>query len=80
MLKDLTIQTKKIDLIQWLSTIEDENVLDKIADLIAKESKNDWWLTTSDAEKSSIEKGLNDAENGKLNPHTKAREIYGKWL
>jgi predicted transcriptional regulator len=78
--KDLTIQTKKIDLIQWLSTIEDENILDKIADLIAKESKNDWWLTTSDAEKSSIEKGLNDAENGKLNPHTKAREIYGKWL
>lgn len=36
MLKDLTIQTKKTDLIQWLSTIEDENILDNIADLIAK--------------------------------------------
>jgi len=41
MFKDLTIQTKKVDIIQWLSTIEDENILDKIADFIAKEYKND---------------------------------------
>jgi hypothetical protein len=74
------IQTKKIDLIQWLSTIEDESILDKVSDLITKEVKKDWWLNVSNAEKKSIEKGIIDAENGKLNPHTKAREVYGKWL
>ncbi len=77
---ELEIQTKKIDLIQWLSTIEDESILDKVADLITKERKKDWWLNASDAEKASIEKGINDAENEKLNTHTKARDIYGKWL
>ena len=51
-----------------------------MADLIAEESNSDWWLTTSDAEKSLTEKGLNGAENGKLNPPIKAREIYGKCL
>jgi predicted transcriptional regulator len=78
--KQLNIQTKKIDLIQWLSTIEDEDILDKVSDLITNERKRDWWLLTTEAEKKSIEKGISDAEDGKLNPHSKAREIYGKWL
>ena len=77
---DLEIQSKKIDLIQWLSTIEDESLLDKVADLITEEGKKDWWLNASEAEKVSVEKGLKDAENGKLNTHSKARDIYGKWL
>ena len=32
------------------------------------------------AEKESIEKGLADAEAGKLNPHDKAKQLYEKWL
>jgi len=31
-------------------------------------------------EKESIEKGLADAEAGKLNPHAKAKKLYEKWL
>lgn len=80
MTADLTIQTKKIELIQWLSTVEDLSILDKVLDLIVNERKKDWWIDTSDIEKKSIEKGINDANSGKLNPHSKAREIYGKWL
>ena len=30
--------------------------------------------------KEAIEQGLKDAEAGKLNPHSKARELYEKWL
>jgi hypothetical protein len=77
---ELAFQTKKIDLIQWLATVEDEAVLDKVADLFKQERENDWWMNTSDAEKSSLEKGISDAENGNLNPHSKATDIYGKWL
>jgi hypothetical protein len=80
MAANLTIQTKKIELIQWLSAIEDISILDKIADLITHEQKKDWWGETSAAAKNSIEKGIADAENGKLQPHSKARDLYGKWL
>lgn len=80
MTTDLKIQTKKIELIQWLSTIEDLNLLEKIHDLLTVEVQKDWWNEISDAEKVSIEKGLEDAKNKKLNPHSKAKEIYGKWL
>ena len=34
----------------------------------------------SEDEKKSIEAGLNDAENGKLNDHSQARKLYEKWL
>lgn len=74
-----TILTQKMELIQWLSTIEDSSIIDKIIDLRKKESK-DWWISISESEKESIELGLKEAEDGKLNPHSKAREIYEKWL
>ncbi|MCG7281636.1 hypothetical protein MHJ94_10070 [Chryseobacterium taklimakanense] len=75
---DLQIQNKKLELIQWLSTIEDLNILEKISDMISRERKKDWWDDISDAEKRSIEKGIAQADAGKLNPHSKARKIYGK--
>ncbi len=75
---ELQIQNKKLELIQLLSTIEDLSFLEKISDLISHERKKDWWNEISDAEKESIEKGIAQADSGKLNPHSKAREIYGK--
>ena len=75
---DLQIQNKKLELIQWLSTIEDLNFLDKISDMISRVRKKDWWDEISEAEKQSIEKGIAQADAGKLNPHSKARKIYGK--
>ena len=60
---ELNIQSKKLELIQWLSTIEDLSVLNKIIDLKKQENK-DWWNSISENEKQSIEKGLQDAEAG----------------
>lgn len=80
MTTDLTIQAKKIELIQWLSTTEDLNIVDKVLELMLSERKKDWWSNTSSEERKSIDTGIKDADNGKLNPHLKAREIYGKWL
>ena len=75
---DLQIQNKKLELIQWLSTIEDLNFLEKISEFISRENKKDWADLITDTERQSIEKGIAQADAGKLNPHSKAREIYGK--
>lgn len=80
MTSDLSIQAKKIELIQWLSTTEDSNMLDKILDLMIAERKKDWWKEISSSEKESIDQGIKDADQGNLNSHSKAKEIYGKWL
>jgi predicted transcriptional regulator len=73
------IQNKKIELIQWVSSIEDESIIEKIVELRKKEDK-DWWNSISENEKKAIENGLKDAEAGKLNPHSNAKKLYEKWL
>ncbi|MBF8148931.1 hypothetical protein ITJ86_03430 [Winogradskyella sp. F6397] len=73
------IQNAKIELIQWLTTLEDSSLIQKIMDLRKNETK-DWWNEISDAEKESIEIGLSDADNGKLKSNSEAEKIYGKWL
>ena len=78
--KQLELQNKKLELIQWLSTMEDIKFLEKIYDLISKEKKNDWWDNSSYSEKKAIELGIKQAEAGILNEHSKARDIYAKWL
>ena len=78
MATNVKIQEQKIELIQWLSTIEDLNFLEKISEFISRENKKDWADQISDTERQSIEKGIAQADAGKLNPHSKAREIYGK--
>jgi hypothetical protein len=76
---NLNLLNSKLELIQWLSTIEDSSIIEKIMDLRKKESI-DWWNLISENEKQSIELGINDAESGKLNSHSKARKLYEKWL
>lgn len=40
-----------------------------IPDVLNDENLNDWWDDLSDEAKKSIERGLKDAEEGKLTPH-----------
>ncbi len=73
------LQNKKLDLIQWLSTLEDFAVIEKIMDLKRSEDES-WWDSISEIEKQAIEQGLKDANSGKLNPQSSAIKLYGKWL
>ena len=72
---DFNIESKKLALIQWLTSLNDVSMIDKILELKQKETK-DWWNEISDEEKESIEKGLSDAESGNLKPHSEIRKKY----
>lgn len=76
---DMNLQNKKIELIQWLTTLDDLALIDKLLKLRKKE-KTDWWSQISTDERKSIEKGIQDAENGKLISHTVVKKKYEKWL
>lgn len=73
------ILNKKLELIQWLSTLEDKSIIEKLLQFKKDENK-DWWTSISNEEKSSIEKGITEAETDKLEPHAVARKVYEKWL
>ncbi len=74
-----SLSNKKIELIQWLSTIDDINLIDRLMALKIREN-NERIYILSDAEKESVEAGLKDAELGKVISHSEARKKYEKWL
>lgn len=69
----------KIELIQWLSSLEDNSIIEKLVKFRKEETK-DWWETISNEEKESIERGISDSNEGKLELHSNVRKIYEKWL
>ena len=73
------IQERKLELIQWLSVIEDVSLIEKISEL-KEQSARDWWEDVSSAEKESIARGIEDADAGRLRPHSEAKTIYEKRL
>jgi hypothetical protein len=75
----MDIHAKKIDLINWLTTLNDINMINKLLQL-RQDSKLDWWDEISDAEKDSIDKGINDADAGRLNEQADVKKLYEKWL
>lgn len=76
---EMNIQAAKLELIQWLSTIDNPAIIEKIR-AIRNSEKEDWWNQLSSHEKESINKGIEDADAGKLNDHEEARKLYEKWL
>jgi hypothetical protein len=70
---------EKLELIQWLSTLEDTSIIKKLIQFRKEETK-DWWDSISEEEKKSIEKGISEADNDELKSHSEARKVYGKWL
>lgn len=73
------VLSKKIELIQWISALEDESLIGRIEELRKKEVE-DWGLSILNDEKLSLEKGIIQAKNGELLPHSTARKLYEKWI
>ena len=74
-----TLSNQKLELIQWLSVIEDKNIIEQILKIKKVESA-DWWEKLSAKEIESIELGLQDANEGKLISHKVVQKLYEEWL
>tara|TARA_B100000683_G_scaffold268986_1_gene305110 strand:- start:2277 stop:2504 length:228 start_codon:yes stop_codon:yes gene_type:complete len=68
----------KLELIEWLSKLEDADTIKYLK--IVKESRSsntDWWDDLTDSQKQSIERGLRDIQEGKTTPHNDIKKKYG---
>ncbi len=77
----MNIQTEKLDLIQWISNLNDASVINKLREIKNSyaQSKN-WGAHLKEEELESINRGLKDLEEGRVHSHNMARDIYGKYL
>ena len=70
----MNASVEKLNLIHWITELQDISVLDKIRYI--KENNN----LISASEKISIKKGIEDLQEGKVRSHLQVKKRYEKWL
>ena len=77
----MKIQTEKLDLIEWISRLNDNSVINKLKQIKEDYIKSgDWWDTMQQEEIESIKRGLKDFDEGRIHSHDTARKLYEKYL
>jgi len=77
----MDIHIEKSGLIKWIQGLNDVTIIEKLKKIQAENSvSGDWWDETSDEAKKSIERGLKDAQVGKVHAHETVRKTYEKYL
>jgi hypothetical protein len=76
----MNLQAKKLELLQLIINTKRPLTFKKVEDVFRKEEAADWWNEISEEERQSIEKGILEADNGKLISHEDVmREIKLKY-
>ena len=70
--------TIKLDLIRWLTALEDSQVLQSLFHFKNIHKKTDWWDALSEKQLSEIRKGINDIKKGKTVPNSVVWQKYGR--
>jgi hypothetical protein len=74
----MNLETRKINLINWLSSVQEEDVLSKV-EKIQKE-KLDWWDSVRENDKKAINEGLEQLDKGEYLTRSEVRsKIKGKF-
>ena len=74
----MDIQAEKLELIRWLADINEPSIIKRFIAL-KKKQQSDWWDNINADEKSEIEEGLAQADNGEVVPHEEVMAKYQKW-
>ena len=77
---DMSLEKEKLEIIKWVTTINDDTSIEKLKMLRDNPRNLDWWDEIASEEKNAIDKGLADIKAGRVKPHKEARKMYEKWL
>jgi len=56
----------KLDLIDWINRLSDDNMIEFLHNLKSSKTKEDWWYELSDNQQMMVKNGLEDAESGNV--------------
>jgi hypothetical protein len=70
-MEPMNIEARKINLINWISSITEEDILKKVEKI--QREKADWWDTISEEDKIAINEGLEQLDNGEFLTQSEVR-------
>lgn len=74
----MDIQAEKLNLIKWLTEVEEPSVIERFIALKNQQSA-DWWDEISEEHKAEIEEGIAQADRGEVFSHEEVMAKYQKW-
>ena len=74
----MDIQAEKLNLIKWLTDVNEPSIISQFVAL-RKKQQADWWDNISEEEKDEIIDGIAQADNGDVLPHEEVMAKYEKW-
>jgi len=75
----MDLQTEKIELAKRLLATDDEAILQQIKEVFESQEK-DFWNDLPEHVKAGINRGQQQAAEGKLTPHNEVMKKYAKYL
>lgn len=76
----MNLDSEKLKIINWIASLTDESIIQKLKLLREQEKNTDWWDEISEEEKASIQRGLEDVKAGRVVPHEEVRKKYEQYL
>lgn len=73
--KFMNLAVKKIELIEWLTRLQDEKLIKKVEG-VRKEAEADWWDTLTAEQQEDIEAGVADLDAGRKKDFKKVLSKY----
>jgi len=68
----------KLELIEWLSKLEDSETINYLKIVKDTSSANrDWWDDLTEEQKQGINRGLRDIDEGNIVSHKEVKDKYG---
>jgi len=74
----MNIQSEKLQLIEWISRLEDSDIVNILSQV--KQNLSGETVKLSQEEQEGINRGLKDIEEGRVHSHESVKKIYEKYL
>ena len=71
------LEAIKLELIEWLTKLEDEDTIEYLKVVKDSKSERDWWQDLTSEQKNGIERGLKDIDEGRVTSHEDVKKRFG---
>ncbi len=71
------LEVIKLELIEWLTKLEDEDTIEYLKVVKDSKTENDWWEDLTPEQQSGLERGLKDIDAGRVTAHEEVKKRFG---
>jgi len=71
------LEAIKLELIEWLTKLEDADTIEYLKVVKDSKSETDWWEDLTPEQKNGIERGLKDIDEGRVTSHEEVKKRFG---